>query len=184
MSSTQKRLALEGGVAVSDLKKRLEAVEAQLKGVRGEERWSLAEIQEIIDRTDLTADMDNLPLTEIAGHLAKWEERLDLTEDNILNLQMSHRSHVNYNPVEFANMHGYRIEWLKKLKGPVDSQPASKYVIPDALKSIGAMIRHAMRFADEMSSLLRNDEDGEATVTAQALVTGLVELAGLKLEVG
>jgi hypothetical protein len=40
-----------------------------------------------------------------------------------------------------------------------------------------------MRFADEMSPLLQKDEDGEATVTAQALVTHLVELAGLKLEV-
>jgi hypothetical protein len=48
------------------------------------------------------------------GQLTKLNERLNLAEGNILNLQMSHRSHVNYNPVEFANMHGYRIEWLKK----------------------------------------------------------------------
>jgi hypothetical protein len=134
MSSTQRRLAVEGGVAVSDLdafEERLKTIETLLQG--------------------------------------------DFTVGQLTN--------VNYNPVEFANMHGYRIEWLKKLKGPVDSQPASKYVVPDALKSIGEMIRHAMRFADEMSPLLQKDEDGEATVTAQALVTHLVELAGLKLEV-
>jgi len=195
MSSTQKRLAVEGGVALSDsekkllaFEKRLEAVEAHLKGVRGEERWSLAEIQEIIDRTDLTTDMDNLPLTEIAGHLANWEERLDLAEGNISNLQRSHRSHTNYDSIEFANMHGYNLERLveivRKISGVVNSQPASKHVVPDALKPLGKMILHAMRFADEMSYLIRTDEDGEATVTAQALVTVLVELAGLKLEVG
>ena len=122
-------------------------------------------------------------MSDLEKKLEGINERLNLAEGNILNLQMSHRSHVNYNPVEFANMHGYRIEWLQKLKGPVDSPPASKYVIPDALKPLGTMILHAMRFADEMSYLIRNDEDGEATVTAQALVMGLVELAGLKLEV-
>lgn len=167
---------------LDELETRAEKIEALLEGVRGEKRWSLAEIQEIIDRTDLTTDMDNLPLVEIAAQLKTIDKDLKLAEDNILNLQMSHRSHTNYDPVEFENMHGYRPkEW--KTTRPVDSPPASKYVIPDALKPLGTMILHAMRFADEMSYLIRNDEDGEATVTAQALVMGLVELAGLKLEV-
>ena len=168
---------------LATFEKKLKHIETLLEGIRGEERWSLAEIQDIIDRTDLTTDMDNLPLMEIAGHLAKWEERLDLAEGNILNLQMSHRSHVNYNPIEFENMHGFKINEVKLIGTVVDAQPASKYVVPDGLKPLGEMIRHAMRFADEMSYLIRNDEDGEATVTAQALVEGLVEIAGLKMEV-
>lgn len=173
---------------MSDLKMRVKDIETLLKGGKNENRWSLAEIQEMIDRTDLTTDMKNLPLQEIAGHIAAWEKRLDIAEGNIGNLQMSHRSHTNYDSIEFANMHGYNLERLveivKKISSVVDSQPASKYVVPDALKPLGKMILHAMRFADEMSYLIRNDEDGEATVTAQALVKGLVELAGLKLEVG
>ena len=162
---------------MSDLEMRGKDIETLLKGGKNENRWSLAEIQEIIDRTDLTTDMKNLPLTEMA-------ERLNLAEGNILNLQGSHRSHTNYDPIEFANMHGYKIEDLKKLTGPADSKPVSKYVIPELFQSHAKMIRHAMRFADEMSYLIRNDEDGESTGLAQSLVMGLVELAGLKLEVG
>ena len=161
---------------LDELETRTEKIESLLKGIRDEERWSLAEIQEIIDRTDLTTDMKNLPLTEMA-------ERLNLAEGNILNLQGSHRSHTNYDPTEFKNMHGYKIEDLKKLTGPADSKPVSKYVMPELFQSHAKMIGHAMHFADEMSYLIRRDEDGESTGLAQALVTVLVELAGLKLEV-
>lgn len=161
---------------MSDLEMRVKDIETLLKGGKNENRWSLTEIQEIIDRTDLTTDMKNLPLTEMA-------ERLNLAEGNILNLQGSHRSHTNYDPTEFANMHGYEIEALEKLTGLSDSNPASKYVIPELFQSHAKMIRHAMHFADEMSYLIRRDEDGESTGLAQALVTVLVELAGLKLEV-
>ncbi len=163
--------------------KRLKHVETLLKGVRGEERWSLAEIQEIIDRTDLTTDMERLALRGLSSQYAELTKRLELAEGNILNLQMSHRGHVNYNPVEFASMHGYRIENLKKLKGPIDSQPVSKYVTPGALQSLGKMIHHSMRFATEMLYLTQYHKGSEVIVTAQAQVTGLVELAGLKLEV-
>ena len=126
-------------------------------------------------------------MSDLEKKLETLNERLNLAEGNISNLQMSHRSHTNYDAIEFANMHGYNLERLveivKKISSVVHSQPASKHVVPDALKPLGKMILHAIRFADEMSYLIRNDEDGEATVTAQALVEGLVELAGLKLEV-
>ena len=126
-------------------------------------------------------------LSFLDDRLDKTIARLELAEGNIGNLQMSHRSHTNYNSIEFANMHGYSLERLvsnfEKVGDVVHSQPASKYVVPDGFKPLGEMIRHAMRFADEMSYLIRNDEDGEATVTAQALVEGLVEIAGLKMEV-
>jgi hypothetical protein len=183
MSSTQKRPEVEGGVAVSDLEMRVKDIETLLKGGKNENRWSLVEIQEIINRTDFTTDMKNLPLQHMAGQLEKFNERLELAEGNISILQGSHRSHTNYDPIEFANMHGYRIEDLKKLMSPTDSQPASKYVIPELFQSQAKMIRHAMRFANEMSYAIQRDQDGETTAMAQALVTGLVELAGLKLEV-
>jgi len=120
--------------SLDELEKRLKHIETLLEGVSiTEDKWSLAEIQEIIDHTDFTTDMENLPLTEMARQSEEIKKHLDIAEGNILNLQMSHRGHTNYNPVEFANMHGYRIE---SLKTPHDLQPASKRDTPDTLQSL------------------------------------------------
>ena len=134
-------------------------------------------------------------LIAIEKKLEKINERLNLAEGNIGNLQMSHRSHTNYDPIEFANMHGYnlerlveivkKIEDLKKLTSPAAGLPTgvSEYVLPDAFRGISRTIHYAMRLADELASLVRDDEDGDTTVVAWALVKELVEIVGLKLEV-
>lgn len=124
-------------------------------------------------------------MSELEKKLEKINDRLKLAEGNISILQGSHRSHVNYDPIEFKNMHGYEIEDLKKLTSPAAGLPTgvSEYVLPDAFRGISRTIHYAMRLADALASLVRDDEDGDTTVLAWALVKELVEIVGLKLEV-
>ena len=112
---------------LSELNERLQKIEALLFPDKAKcEYWTYEELRDIIDKTDLTPDMDNQGLVDVGPELTSLqvrldnlghtdahhgeqtlEERLNMLESTIQILEGAHLGHTNSDAGEFKSMHGF-----------------------------------------------------------------------------